>query len=86
MKKIYDECIKGNRPFHILTSISVLMILISFFLPPTGEVSSSSIAATGVLFAFAALWTVIKAIDRGIDAKMTYKDTSLEIINDEDND
>lgn len=62
------------------------MLLISFFLPPTGEVSSSSIAATGVLFAFAALWTVIKALDKGIDAKMTYKDTSLEIINDEDND
>lgn len=73
---------KNNYWFYILSGIAVLLIIASFICPPTGIIDSSVLAATGEIFAFAALGTVIKAIDKGIDAKLSKGDTTLEVIND----
>ena len=43
-------------------------------------------AACGELFAFAALWTVIKAIDKGSDVKLSKGDMSVTIDNEKDED
>lgn len=78
MKNLFTN----NYWFYILSGIAVSLIIASFICPPTGIIDSSVIAATGEIFAFAALGTVIKAIDKGIDAKMTKGDVSIDIKND----
>ena len=81
------NAIKGavvhNIMFYILTGISVLLIIASFIVPPTGVIDPSVLAATGELFAFAALGAVYKSIDKGVDATVTHKDTTLTLNNPE---
>lgn len=59
--------------------IAVGLIITSFFVPPTGVIDGSVLAATGEIFAFAALGTVIKAIDKGVDARVQHRNTSVTI-------
>lgn len=71
--------------FHIFAATSLMLIITSFFIPPTGVIDSSVFAGVGELFGFAALWEVHVAINKGIDAKVTHKDTTIEINNDNNN-
>lgn len=59
--------------------MAVGLIVASFIVPPTGIIEPSVLAAVGEIFAFAALGTVIKAIDKGVDAKVQHNNTSLTI-------
>ena len=60
-------------------------MLLSFYLPPTGEISPSVLEAVGWLFGFAALAklcdTVNVAVKAGYDAKVQHGDTKIEINN-----
>lgn len=55
------------------------MIIASWFVPPMAVIDSSVLASVGEIFGFAALGTVIKAIDKGVDAKVQHNNTSLTI-------
>ena len=55
------------------------LIIASFIVPPTGVIDPSVLAATGEIFAFAALGAVIKAIDKGVDAKVQRGNTTLVV-------
>lgn len=44
-----------------------------------GVIDGSVLAAVGEIFAFAALGTVIKAIDNGVDAQVQHNNTTLTI-------
>lgn len=78
------KCLMGDIWFHIFASLSIFLIITSFFIPPTGVIDSSVFVATGELFAFAALWEVHIAIKKGVDAKIQHNNTTIEINNDED--
>lgn len=67
--------------FYILSTTAIGLIIASFVVPPTGVIDPSVLAATGEVFAFAALGTVIHAIDAGIDAKVTHNNTTVEVSN-----
>lgn len=77
------DIIAKNTWFKIFSIIAILLLITSFLLPPTGAIDSSVLAATGEIFAFAALGTFIKALDKGVDAKMQKGDTTIEIMNDD---
>lgn len=68
--------------FHIFAATSIMLIVISFFIPPTGVIDPSVFAGVGELFAFAALWEVHNAIDKGYDTKINHNNTTIEINND----
>ena len=81
------DCLFGQvnkAAFWITLTISVALITISFFLPPQGAVDPSVLAATGELFAFASLATVIEGIERGRSVKLQKGDTEVHINNDTD--
>lgn len=65
----------------IFSCIAILLIIASFVLPPLGVVDNSVLGACGEIFAFVALFMAWEAIDRGIDAKVTHKDTTIELNN-----
>lgn len=79
MRQFFNRYIHYNIPFYVLAGISVLMLIISWIMPPPWEVHSSVITAVAELFAFAALWTVLVAIENGGTAKITKGDVNVEI-------
>lgn len=79
MRQFFNRYIHYNIPFYVLAGISTLMLIISWIMPPPWEVHSSVITAVAELFAFAALWTVLVAIENGGTAKITKGDVNVEI-------
>lgn len=65
-----------------LTIVSVGLIVGGFFVPPMGVIDGSVLTACGILFAFAALFVAADAIEKGVDAKITHRDTTVELTND----
>lgn len=70
-----------NIPFHILTGISVGLLIASFIVDPLGVIDPSVLAGVGEIFGFAALYSVVRAVDKGGVAKVSHHDTHLEIKN-----
>ena len=66
----------------ILAAVSIILIVAGFIVPPMGVIDGSVLTAVGLLLAFGALFAVIDAIEKGVDAKMTHNNTSIEINND----
>ena len=67
--------------FFICLGTSIFLIVTAFFLPPIAYIEASVLTAVGELFGFAALGTVIEAINRGSDVKITKGDLNLHIDN-----
>lgn len=82
--KTIKEAINGNYLFYILSIFSILLLSASFILPPTGVIDSSVLGAVGEMFAFAALGTVIKAIDNNKSISLQKGDTSITVREKED--
>lgn len=79
MKNFWKSYLLHNLWFHVLTFIAIALIVASWFVPPMAVIDGSVLAATGEIFAFAALGTVIKAIDRGQRATISHGTTSMTI-------
>lgn len=83
MGKILKQAIVGNTPFWVLTIVAILLLIVAFVLPPTAIIDKSILTAVGELMGFGALWAVVKAIDKGVPAKLSHNNTTLTI-GDED--
>ena len=79
MKKFYHNFLRDNGYFWFFGGISVLLILISFFVPPLSIVDGSVLAAAGELFGFAALGAVIHSIDKGKTASVSHNGTTITV-------
>lgn len=79
IKEIYKNISK--LAFWTTLLISVVLIIISFLLPPTGVVDDSIVKVTGELFAFGCLGTVVEALHKGTDVILSKGDTSVQINN-----
>lgn len=77
-RTIYEAMIQ-DVGFHILTTISIFLIVTSFFVPPLGIIDPSVFVGVGELFAFASLWELHVAIRKGMDAKIKHHDTSFTV-------
>ena len=76
---MFNQCVLHNGWFVLFSLVAIALIITSFFVPPTGVIDGSVLAAVGEIFGFAALGTVIKAIDKGVDAKVQHNNTSVTI-------
>ena len=79
MGEILKQATEHNYAFWICLTISILLIVISFFIPPMAEISGSVLAAVGELFAYASLYSLIQAIRKGKEATLQHGKTSLSI-------
>ena len=84
IKDIWKRGSYKNFAFWLCLVCSILFMAVSFCLPPVGAISSSSMAASSILWAYGALASFNHALDRGVDAKVKHGETELHIINDED--
>ena len=87
-KHMFRHCVMDNTWFKVLSLSSIILIFTSLLLPPTGVIDPSVISATGEILGWGALFTLIKAIDKGMGAKIQHGNTSViveeEIGKDED--
>lgn len=81
IKEIYKNISKTS--FWICFTISVSLLIISFIIPPTGEISPSVLEAVAEIFAFATLGTVIDAIKKGSDITLKHGTTEVTLNNPE---
>lgn len=79
IKTSVKNCVLHNFYFKFFSIVAVGLIVTSFFIPPVAIIDSSVFIGVGEIFGFAALGTVIKAIDKGIDARVQHRDTSVTI-------
>ena len=90
MKKIKTIFSGINKlAFWLTFSLSAILLIISFIIPPQGVIDASVLAAVGELFAFGTLATVIDGIQNGRAVKLTKGETSIHIedkLNTEKND
>lgn len=78
-KEAVVNCMLHNGWFLFFSIVAIGLIIGSFFVPPMGVIDGSVLAAVGEIFAFAALGTVVKAIDKGVDAQVQHNNTTLTI-------
>ena len=86
MREFYRNYLSTNLFFWLFSGIGLLLIIIAFFLPPAAYIDSSILIAVGEINGFIAMGAVLKAIDKGVDAKFQKGDTSVTITNNEDED
>lgn len=78
MKEL-KEFLRVHIAFDVFSLVSVGLLIASFIVPPTGVIDPSVLAATGELFAFAALYVVFVAVLKGTRASVQKGDTTLTV-------
>lgn len=73
------EFLLSHLTFDIFSLISIGLIVASFIVPPTGYIDPTVLAATGELFAFAALHVVLIAVLKGARASVQKGDIALTV-------
>ena len=63
----------------VCLGMTILMFVISLFIPPKGVIDPSIFKAAGFMFAFASLFEIREAIREGLGVKLTHGDTTIEV-------
>ena len=84
MSKFFKNFTKSNKiAFWVCLAISVTLLTVSFLLPPKGQIDPSVLRGVGEIFAFAVLYVVIEALQRGTDVTI-HKDNIDITLNNPD--
>ena len=84
MREFYKNYLANNGFFWLFSIIGLLLIIVAFFIPPAAQIHQSVLIAVGEINGFAALGTVIKAIDKGSSATFHHNGTEVTINSNED--
>lgn len=74
--------VRDNKAFWICLGVSIALLVGGAVTPPLFVIDKSIFLACGELFAFAALFTLNKALDNGVDASIKHNNTEINIKND----
>lgn len=83
MGQIIKTKLVSSVPFWICSGVTIVLFVLGFIVPPTGEINPTVLTAGAELFGFATLAVVADAIRFGYDAKVTHGNTSIHITNEE---
>lgn len=70
------------KTFHVLLSVSVLLIVGGFFVPPIGVIDGSVLSAVGLLLMFATIDKIPEAIKAGKSVKISKGDLTISASSD----
>ena len=79
MKKFWTSYVEKNIPFHILATVSVAILVASWIWPPTAIIDSSVLAASGELIGWGALYTLLRAVEKGKTASVSHNGTTITV-------
>lgn len=78
MKKFFAKFNKFDKVVFLLCLFtSIILLTISFLIPPTGQIDPSVLAAVGEIFGYSSLAVVIVALNRGTD--VTFHKDNIDI-------
>lgn len=80
------KAVEKNWAFWICLGVSIVLIVGGALTPPPFVIDSSIFIATGEMLAFASLWVLYRAVEKGVDAKITKGDMELKLENPDNND
>lgn len=86
MKKFWRNYIADNAAFWVFGLVSIVLLGVSFILPPTGVINATVLEGVAELFAFASLGAVYKAINKGVPASITHGGTTVSVNKDVEED
>ena len=72
--------------FYVCLATAIVLLVVSFLLPPTGVIDPSVLKATAILLGFAALAIVGKNLSLGKDVTFSHGDTEVTIGDGDNND
>ena len=75
------RCTRYKIVAVVLATIAVGLLIGSFFMPPQGKIDGSVLSAVGEIIGIIAIFFAWEAVDRGIDAKVTHGNTTIELNN-----
>ena len=67
------------KTFYINLTVSILLIVGGFIVPPTGVIDGSVLTAVGLLLMFSVIERIPEAIKAGRNIKLQRGDSSVEI-------
>lgn len=73
------QAIDHNVWFWVLMITAIALLIAAFIVPPTAVIDGSVLAAVGELAGFAAIGTVVKAMDKGVDARVRHNNTEVTV-------
>lgn len=79
MAEIIKKETVGRPVFWVSFILCAVLLVAGFIVPPTGVINPSVLKGGGLIFAFPTLWTVGRAIDKGLDAKLKHGKTEVII-------
>jgi membrane-bound ClpP family serine protease len=65
--------------FYVCLAVAIVLLLVSFFMPPRGVIDPSVLKAAAILLGFAALGIVGKNLSLGKDVTFSHGDTEVTI-------
>lgn len=68
-----------NWAFWVFGLVTLALGITGFFMPPKGAIDGSVLIFGGLMFAFATLYMVDRAIEKGLDAKVKHGETEVTI-------
>ena len=79
MKRFWIRYAEHNIPFHILAAVSVSLLIASWIWPPTSIIDASVLAASGELIGWGALYTLLRAVEKGKTATVSHNGTTITV-------
>lgn len=76
------KAIMHNIPFWVLTIVAILMLIVSLFIPPEGEIHRSVLEGVAEIIGLFALWTVVYALKTGAKTTVRHNGTEVSIDGD----
>lgn len=70
MPEVLKQATKNNKAFWVCLSVSIFLLVGSAIVPPPFVIDSSIFAACGILFGYAALYVLDKAVEKGTPASI----------------
>ena len=65
--------------FYVCLTVAIVLLIVSFFIPPTGVIDPSVLKAAAILLGFAALGIVGKNLSDGKDVTFSHGETEVTI-------
>lgn len=75
--------LREHPAFDIFSLTSIGLLIASFIVPPTGIIDRSVLAGAAEIFAWGALYVVLKAVDKGTPASISHGGTTVTVNKDE---
>ncbi len=82
-EKKKDQCNCCRIVTATCFSVSILLIIAGFLIPPMGVIDGSVLTAVGELLVFPTIVYGFRAIELGLEVKFTKGDASVEITKDD---